>query len=119
MPDEPNPRAEVQRGEGGEWQLLLARLSSWIEATNPEQLWIGSQRPLRLLALLITALVVLKVYGALLDTIASVPLMGGLLELVGLIWLTRFISGHLLRAGDRDQTLSALVERWRRFRGGA
>lgn len=119
MPDEPNPRAEVHRGEGGEWQLLLARISGWIEAANPEQLWIGSQRPLRLLALLITALVVLKVYGALLDTIASVPLMSGLLELVGVIWLTRFISGHLLRAGDREQTLGALVERWRRFRGQA
>jgi len=65
----------------------------------------------------LTALIVLKVYGAVLDTIASVPLMGGLLELVGLIWLARFATGHLLRAGDRDQTLSAIAQRWKRFRG--
>jgi hypothetical protein len=43
--------------------------------------------------------------------------MGGLLELVGVIWLSRFAVDHLLRRSDRQQVLAALENRWRRFLG--
>ncbi len=103
--------------KGGEWQLLLARLSDWLNGVDPSSLWQQSQQPLRLAALALVALIVLKVYGAVLDTVNGVPLMGGLLELVGLIWLTRFASERLLRSDDRQALLNNLEQRWRQFRG--
>lgn len=103
--------------QGGEWQLLLTRLSDWLNGVDPASLWRQSQQPLRLAALGLVALIVLKMYGAVLDTVHSVPLLAGLLELVGLIWLTRFASERLLRNEDRQQLLSALEQRWRVFRG--
>lgn len=115
MLNEPHPSNEAPRGEGGEWQLLLARLSSWLNTVEPEQLWDQSQRPLQIAAALLSLLIVLKLYGAVLETIDSVPLISGLLELVGLIWLLRFSSGHLLRREDRDQTVAVFAERLRRF----
>lgn len=118
MPDDLNrPPEDSRTEEGGEWQLLLSRLSGWVDSVDPARLWDQSQQPLRLVAGLLAVLILLKVYGALLETIASVPLLGGLLELAGLVWLTRFAFGHLLRRDDRNQTLASLAERWRRFRG--
>lgn len=119
MLDEPNAQAEPQRSQGGEWQLLLARLDGWLATVNPEQLWQQSQQPLRLLAALLALLIVTKIYGAVLETIASVPLMAGLLELVGVLWLVRYINRHLLRREDRQGTLATAEALWRRFRGQA
>ncbi|NDC34445.1 MAG: hypothetical protein EBZ51_03430 [Synechococcaceae bacterium WB9_2_112] len=116
MVDEPAARAEHDHASG-EWQLLLSRLNDWIATADAAALWERFRRPLLYAGWLLLALIVLKVYGALVGTIDSVPLMGGLLELVGVIWLSRFAVERLLRRSDRQQLLDGLETRWRRFLG--
>jgi hypothetical protein len=62
-------------------------------------------------------LAVLQVASAVLDAVGSVPLLPGLLELVGLVWLLRNGLPRLLRSSDRQQLQALLGQRWRAFRG--
>jgi hypothetical protein len=105
--------------QGGEWQLLVAKLQAWWASGDLQSLWLRSRRPLTLLVGLLVALAVLQVGSALLDAVASVPLLPGLLELVGLVWVLRHGLPRLLRSQDRERLLSDLNQRWRAFRGAA
>ncbi|MBU6250132.1 MAG: hypothetical protein KGO47_03060 [Cyanobacteria bacterium REEB417] len=124
MVDEPAARAEhgqtirAEHGQAsGEWQLLLSRLNDWVATADASDLWERSRRPLTFAGLLLGGLILLRVYGAVIHTIDSFPLMGGLLELVGVIWLSRFAVDRLLRRSDRQELLAALETRWHRFLG--
>ena len=66
---------------------------------------------------LIALLVVLRVYSALLGAIESLPLVPGLLELVGVIWLVRKGVPKLVRNSEREQLISGLRQRWQSFLG--
>jgi len=113
MQHDPVAAADPRRNEGGEWHLLVERLSLLLSSVEPARLWAQLQPPLLVAAWLLAAVVVLKVYVALLAAIASVPTLSGWLELVGLVWALRFTAGHLLKRSERDQTLAAWQTRWR------
>ena len=76
-----------------------------------------SRTPLRVLAVLVTMIVILKLYGGIISTIDSVPLASGLLELVGLIWVLNFARSNLIRSSDRQQTADDLRSRWKTITG--
>jgi len=103
--------------EGGEWQLLVAKLRAWWAGGELQSLWVSSRQPLTLLVGLLIILAVLQVASAVLDAVGSVPLLPGLLELVGLVWFLRHGLPRLLRSSDRQQLQTMLGQRWRAFRG--
>jgi hypothetical protein len=105
--------------QGGEWQLLVAKLRAWWDSGELQSLWLGSRRPLTLLVGLLVALSVVQVGSAVLEAVGSVPLLPGLLELVGLVWVLRHGAPRLLRSQDRHRLLTDLNQRWRVFRGSA
>lgn len=109
--------AATSTAEGGEWELLLQKLSQWISSGALQEQWQAARTPLSLLAGLIALLLVVRVYGALLAVIDSLPLLPGLLELAGVIALTRFALRRLVRSDDRQQVIQGLLDRWRAFRG--
>ena len=86
---------------GGEFDLLMGKLKTW----SAEQSWQGilqlSVGPLKLLFTAISLLVVLQLSIGLVQTLNSVPLLGGLLELTGLIRMGLFARDNLLRQRDR------------------
>ena len=102
---------------GGEWALLLARVQDWIGSGQLQDITRTALPSLRLLALLLAGVVILKLYGALLGAIESLPLLPGLLELAGLVWLGRFSAANLVRSGDRRQLVETVERRWQSFRG--
>ena len=59
----------------------------------------------------------LRVYASLIGTLDSLPLVGGLLELVGLIAATRFSITRMARKSDREQVFADWSRRWNDFRG--
>lgn len=107
----------AQDNQGGEWELLLAKLRAWWSSGDPQALWQRLVKPLGGGLTLVLVLLVLQVYGALVGTLESIPLLPGLLELVGLIWLLRHGLPRLLRRQDRDALISDLSSRWKTFRG--
>jgi len=109
------PRSET----GGEFELLLAKLKAWWLSGEPQDLWQRLRKPLGGGITLLVVLLLLQVYVAVVQTLASLPLLPGLLELVGLIWLVRFGVPRLLRRSDRQQLFDALARRWQRFRGSS
>ena len=104
-------------GEGGEWELLLQKLREWLNQGQLQSLWAQASKPVTLLAALVGVLLVLRIYGALLGAIESLPLVPGLLELAGVVWMVRYGVPKLLRSSEREQLLGGLSKRWKSFRG--
>ena len=110
---------QAAEGEGGEWELLKGQLEAWLASGQLQALWAQARSPLTLVAALVALLVVLRVYAGLLTALEGLPLLPGLLELVGLIWLVRHGAPRLIRTSDRQQLVRALQQRWQAFRGNA
>ncbi|MDM7936440.1 MAG: CAAD domain-containing protein [Cyanobium sp. CZS 48M] len=108
--------AEPSEG-GGEWELLSAKLRDWLSGADVQQLMQRYSGPLKLLAGFVALLLLLRIYAALLGAIESLPLVPGLLELAGVIWLGRFGLTHLVRSSDRQTLLASWQQRWAAFRG--
>ena len=104
-------------GDGGEWELLVEKLTTWIRSGQLQQQWQTARTPLSLLAGLIAVLLVLRIYNALLAVIEGLPLLPGLLELVGVIAVVRFSVTRLVRTEERQQLIQGLQQRWKSFRG--
>ena len=66
---------------------------------------------------LVALLVVLQIYSALVGALESLPLVPGLLELAGLIWLVRYGLPKLVRSRDRQQLLDGIKDRRKDFLG--
>lgn len=103
--------------EGGEWDLLLGKVKTWLEQADLPGQWERLGGPLRGLGVLLGLLIVLKLYVALLDTLDDLPLLPRLLQLVGLIVLVRFSVNRLTRRSDRQVILENWKQRWDAFRG--
>lgn len=104
-------------GEGGEWALLQQKLSQWLSSGELQQQWQAARKPLSLLAGLIALLLVLRLYNGLLAVIEGLPLVPGLLELVGVIAVARFSLTRLVRSDERQALVQGLQQRWNAFRG--
>lgn len=103
--------------DGGEWDLLLDKLRAFLASGTLQRLWQQTRSPLTALAVLVILVLLLRLYGALLGAIEGLPLVPGLLELVGLIWLLRHGAPKLVRTQERQQLISSLRQRWAAFRG--
>lgn len=109
---------EAGRGAGGgEWDLLVGKVQAWLEQADLPGQWDRLSGPLRGLGLLLGVLLVLKLYGAVLDTLDDVPLLPRLLQLVGLLALLRFSLTRLTRSSDREEILADWKRRWDTFSG--
>ena len=117
VPASPTAVASANEGEGGEWELLVEKVKQWIASGQLEQQWQTARTPITLVAGLIGLLLVLRIYGALLGVVESVPLLPGLLELVGVISVVRFSLTRLVKSDDRHQVIDGLKQRWSSFRG--
>lgn len=104
---------------GGEWELLLEKLNGWFRSGRLQEQLAAARRPITLVGSLIALLLVLRVYGAVLRGIDSLPLVPGLLELVGVIALVQFSFTRLVRSRERQQLIETWRHRWNDFRGKA
>jgi hypothetical protein len=102
---------------GGEFELLLQKIRDWLGSGELQAQWQRLRGPLKGLAILIGAVLLLRVYASLIGTLDSLPLVGGLLELVGLIAVSRFTLTRLVRKSDREQVFADWSRRWNDFRG--
>ncbi len=102
---------------GGEFDLLLQKIRDWLGSGELQAQWQRFRGPLKGLAILIGLVLLLRVYASLIGTLDSLPLVGGLLELVGLIAAVRFTATRLVRKSDRDQVFADWSRRWNDFRG--
>ena len=107
----------AEEPEGGEWQLLLAKLNDWLGGAKAAELWGQSKGPLKALGLAIVALLLLRLLGAVLGTLDALPLVPGLLELVGLLWLALAAGPRLLRSEERKKLLTTTHDAWKSFSG--
>jgi len=117
VPASPTAVASAKEGEGGEWELLVEKVKQWIGSGQLQQQWQTARTPITLIAGLIGLLLVLRIYGALLGVVESVPLLPGLLELVGVISVVKFSLTRLVKSDDRHQVIDGLKQRWSSFRG--
>ena len=117
VPASPEVAASAADQDGGEWELLVEKLRTWIASGQLQEQWQAARTPLSLLAGLIAVLLVLRVYSALLGVLESIPLLPGLLELAGLVAVAQFSLTRLVRSNDRREVIEGVKQRWQSFRG--
>jgi hypothetical protein len=105
------------QSDGGEWELLVGKVKDWLEQNDLAELWTKAQLPLRVVGGLIVFSLVSTVYSGVLNTINSIPLVPGLLELAGVIWLVNFALRNLIRNSDRDNFIKGVRSTWSRVTG--
>ena len=110
------PNQDDPRQDGGEWQMLTTKLADWASSDAPQTLWQQLQSPLKALAVLLVAVVVLRLYAAVLGALEGVPLLAGLLELTALVWIARHGAPALLRREQRQTLIYQLSQGWQRLR---
>lgn len=113
----PASEASIDGDGGGEWELLTGKVRDWFSRGDFQQQVQQYSGPLKLLTGFVLLLLLLRIYAALLGAIESLPLVPGLLELAGVIWLSRFVLTRLVRSSDRQTLLASWRERWASFRG--
>ena len=111
------PAQESTDEDGGEWELLVGKVKDWLEQNDLAELWTKAQLPLRVVGGLIVFSLVATVYSGVLSTINSIPLVPGLLELAGVIWLVNFALRNLIRNSDRDNFIKGARSTWSRVTG--
>ncbi len=111
------PAQESSDQGGGEWELLVGKVKTWLEQNDLSELWTKAQLPLRVIGGLIVFTLAAKVYSGVLNTIDSLPVVPGLLELAGLIWLVNFALRNLIRNSDRDKFITSVRSSWSRVTG--
>ena len=107
----------LEPGEGGEWDLLVGKVRAWFDGADLQARWESIGGPLRAVGLLLAALVLLRIYTALLDTLGELPLLPRLLQLVGVVAVLRFALTRLVRTSERERILGDWHQRWNDFRG--
>ena len=98
--------------DGGEWELLVGKVKEWLEQNDLAELWTKAQLPLRVVGGLIVFSLLSTVYSGVLNTIDSIPLVPGLLELAGVMWLVNFALRNLIRNSDRDNFIKVVRSTW-------
>ena len=105
--------------EGGEWDLLSNRIKQFFEANNLQDQWQSLRQPLFLLGGLIVVILTMRIYGGILDAIATVPLAPRLFQLVGTFYAVWFAATRLIRAEERKKISSNVNDLWTSLRGGS
>jgi len=119
VPASPQVAIQAADQDGGEWELLVEKVRTWISSGQLHEQWQSARTPLSLLAGLIAVLLVLRVYSAVLGVLDSIPLLPGLLELAGLVAVVQFSLTRLVRSHDRREVIEGVKQRWKSFRGRA
>ncbi len=113
-PLETAARAE---GDGGEWDLLVAKLNTWFSSGELTTQWQKIRGPLKGVAILFGVILALRLYATVVGTIDGIPLVSGLLELTGLIVLGQFGLTKMVKTSEREQVLANWHRRWQAFIG--
>ena len=115
----PDPgQADLENGEGGEWDLLSEKLRSWWQEQDLDHQWQRLRQPLLLGVGLVGLILVMRIYSGILAAVATVPLAPRLFELAGVSWLAWFSVTRLVRSDERRKVFTAVSGRWQAFRGG-
>ena len=111
--------ADSSSEEGGEWDLLSNRIKQFFEANNLQDQWQSLRQPLFLLGGLIALILTLRIYGGILDAIATVPLAPRLFQLVGTFYAGWFAATRLVRAEERKRISENVQDLWSSLRGSS
>ena len=111
--------ADSSKEDGGEWDLLSNRIKQFFEANNLENQWQSLRQPIFLLGGLIVVILTMRIYGGILDAIATVPLAPRLFQLVGTFYAVWFAATRLIRAEERKKISANVNDLWTSLRGGS
>lgn len=111
------PAPGATPAEGGEFDLLVEKLRAWFAEADIGGHWQKLRGPLKGFALLLVAVLALRLYARVVGTLDGIPLVSGLLELTGLIYLVWFSSTRLVRTSERERVLAEWKQHWQSFSG--
>ena len=103
---------------GGEWEMLSGRIKDFWEANNLVEWWQSLRQPLVVIGVLIGLILTLRIYGGILDAIATVPLAPRVFQLVGTIYAAWYAATRLVKSDERKKVSSNLQDLWNSIRGG-
>ena len=119
VPAQASTESSDKEEEGGEWDLLSNRIKQFFEANNLQDQWQSLRQPLFLIGGLLVLILTMRIYGGILDAIATVPLAPRLFQLVGTFYGAWFAATRLIRADERKKISANVQDLWRSLRGSA
>ena len=112
------PSGASDESSGGEWEMLSGRIKGFWEANNLVEWWQSLRQPVVLIGVLIGLILTLRIYGGILDAIATVPLAPRVFQLVGTIYAAWYAATRLVKSDERKKVSSNLQDLWNSIRGG-
>ena len=119
VPAQASTESSEEEEEGGEWDLLSNRIKQFFEANNLQDQWQSLRQPLFLIGGLLVLILTMRIYGGILDAIATVPLAPRLFQLVGTFYGAWFAATRLIRADERKKISANVQDLWRSLRGSS
>ena len=98
--------------------MLSSRIKAFFEANNLVDYWQNLRQPLLLSGALIALILTVRIYGGILDAIATVPLAPRLFQLVGTIYAAWFAATRLVLSSERKKISGNVKDVWSSIRGG-
>ena len=99
--------------------MLSDRIGQFFKENNLQEQWQSLRQPLLLLGGLIVVILTMRIYGGILDAIATVPLAPRLFQLVGTFYAAWFAATRLIRAEERKKISANLNDLWTSLRGSS
>ncbi len=96
---------------GGEWEMLLKKISNWWIKYEFSKDWIKFLRISFLVSILVILSILLGLYSGVLDALRKFPLIPEILELIGLYSALKFASMNLVRASSRRKFFSEMEKK--------
>jgi hypothetical protein len=93
-------------GEQTDWQKLLAKVQEYISFDVISEVFEQYKQPILTVAIVLAAIVTVKVVLAVLGAIHEIPLLSPLFEMIGIGYTAWFVYRYLLKASDRSELVS-------------
>jgi hypothetical protein len=91
--------------EEGSWQYVQMKVNQFLTdlPDNLAKFFRNNQQPLTSLGLILLTIVGARILFAVLHAVTEIPFMASILQLIGFIYVARFVWRYLMRASDRQE----------------
>ncbi|MEM8603597.1 MAG: CAAD domain-containing protein [Cyanobacteria bacterium P01_H01_bin.121] len=93
-------------GETTDWQKLLAKVQEYISFDVISEVFEQYKQPILTVALVLAAIIAVKVVLAVLGALHEIPLLSPLFEMIGIGYTAWFVYRYVLKADNRSELVN-------------
>jgi len=101
------------------WQQVISAVVQFLDQPGSyfDNFFVDYKKPVLSLTILLGVGMTYKVLDSILDSLETVPGLGGLLQLIGIGYTTQFVARRVLKEENRDRVITELRQAWAEISG--